>query len=317
MTGSDPLPVAVIGAGLMGVGIAQVFAAAGHPIALHDTSEAALDQAPGRAREIFALLGQDAEQGVARIRVHRDLAAALDGAGLVVEAASEALDLKRRIFADVLAVVGPDVPVATNTSGLPVSAIVAGLPDASQVLAAHFWHPPYLVPLVEVVRAEATADQAVDRTMALLTGAGFHPVLLQADVPGFVGNRLQHALKREAIALVAAGVCDARTVDEVVKFGFGLRLPVLGPLEQSDMIGLDLTLAIHESIMPTLDVTPGPHPLLVEKVGRGERGMAVGRGFRDWTDDEARELRDRVTDHLVEAAARRRQVTDRPSGAVR
>ncbi len=131
-----------------------------------------------------------------------------------------------------------------------------------RVLGTHFWNPPHLVPLVEVVQSDETHPRHIEWTMALLIRCGLEPVHVRADVPGFVGNRLQHALKREAIALVAAGVCDAETLDTVVKHGFGARLGVIGPLEQADLGGLSLTLQIHEVVMPALDNTPEPHPLL-------------------------------------------------------
>jgi 3-hydroxybutyryl-CoA dehydrogenase len=135
-----------------------------------------------------------------------------------------------------------------------------------------------------------------------LQGAGWHPVLVCRDIPGFIGNRLQHALKREAIALVAAGVCDAKTVDDVVKLGFGARLAVLGPLEQSDLVGLDMTKAIHDVLMPDLDTTPHSHPLLNELVARGELGMKSGKGFRRWSEEEARAVRERLRDFLIRTA---------------
>ena len=133
------------------------------------------------------------------------------------------------------------------------------------------------------------------------------PVHVAADVPGFVGNRLQHALKREAIALVADGICTAETVDTVTRFGFGARLGIVGPLEQADLSGLELTLAIHQTLMPDLDRTPVPHPLLVEKVRKGETGAAAGRGFRQWRPGEAQARRDQITRELVRLAAARRK----------
>jgi 3-hydroxybutyryl-CoA dehydrogenase len=142
------------------------------------------------------------------------------------------------------------------------------------------------------------------------------PVHVRSDVPGFVGNRLQHALKREAIALVADGVCDAETVDTVTRYGFGARLGIVGPLEQADLTGLQLTLAIHDVLMPSLDRTPVPHPFLVSKVERGETGAAVGRGFRDWAPGEAQERRTQITRELV-AAARRRAEAEATQAAER
>jgi 3-hydroxybutyryl-CoA dehydrogenase len=144
-------------------------------------------------------------------------------------------------------------------------------------------------------------------TIELLDRIGMKPVHVAADVPGFVGNRLQHALKREAIALVAAGICTAETVDIVTRYGFGARLGIVGPLEQSDLSGLELTLAIHETLMPALDNTPAPHPLLVEKVRAGHTGAAAGQGFRRWRPGEAQARRDEITRELVALAADRQQ----------
>jgi 3-hydroxybutyryl-CoA dehydrogenase len=184
--------------------------------------------------------------------------------------------------------------VATNTSSLPIESFTQGFPNPGRLLYAHFWNPPYAIPLVEVAPGPDTAKLSIDTVADWLKIAGMAPVSLQRAVPGLIGNRLQHALKREAIALIADGVCDATTIDDVVKFGFGARMAVLGPMEQSDLVGLDLTLAIHDSLMPTLDRTAGAHPYLIEKVDKGELGMAAGSGFRTWTPATAKAVRDRL-----------------------
>jgi 3-hydroxybutyryl-CoA dehydrogenase len=162
------------------------------------------------------------------------------------------------------------------------------------------------VPLVEVIQNEKTSDAVVARTIDLLRHAGKVPVHVRRDIPGFVGNRLQHALKREAIALVAAGVCDAETLDTVVKQGFGARMAVLGPLEQSDLVGLDLTLDISEVLVADLDRSAGPHPYLREKVAAGKLGMKSGEGFRKWTPEQADAVRDRLRRSLAEVAKARK-----------
>src|SRR5262249_10335776 len=153
---------------------------------------------------------------------------------------------------------------------------------------------PHLVPLVEVIQNEATGPDVVRKTIDLLRDAGRRPVHVKKDLPGFIGNRLQHALKREALALVAAVVSDAATLDTVVKDGFGARLSVLGPLEQSDLVGVDLTLDIHEVLIASLDRTAGPHPFLRDLVKAGKLGMKSGEGFRTWTPDEADAVRARL-----------------------
>jgi 3-hydroxybutyryl-CoA dehydrogenase len=293
--------VAVIGAGLMGHGIAYLFAQGGFEVRVQDPSAASLESLPARVLRICELLGTDA--GVlARLHCEPSIAGAVDGVGLVIEAAPEKLALKQALFAEFERHAPPQAILASNTSVIPISAISAGLQHRQRVLGAHFWNPPHLVPLVEVVMMGEENRPAAQALISQLRALGRHPVLVQRDVPGFIGNRLQHALKREAIALVAAGVCDAETLDEVVRFGFGARMAVLGPLEQSDLVGLDLTQQIHDLLMPDLDVTPHTHPYLAERVARGELGMKSGQGFRHWTGQSAQAVRDRLAQFLARSA---------------
>ena len=290
--------IAVIGAGLMGHGIAQVFAAAGHDVALYDSDPEKRSSAATRIRAIFELKGQ-AVANLGLVSVLDDLAQAVANAAFVVEAVAEKIEVKREIFARLSSLARRDSVLATNTSSIPIREIATVVAEKDRVIGAHFWNPPYLVPLVEVVQAQATSAQTVARTMALLESAGLSPVHVRRDIPGFIGNRLQHALKREAIAMVADGVCDAETIDRVVKEGFGPRLAVLGPLEQSDMVGLNLTLDIHRVLIADLDRTAGPHPYLEAKVAAGDLGMATGRGFREWTPQRCAETRSRLARHLL------------------
>jgi 3-hydroxybutyryl-CoA dehydrogenase len=293
--------IAVVGAGLMGHGIAQIFAAAGHAVALHDPDATILGSAPERIAAIFDLLAQD-KAGLKNLRYERDFAAAVGAADFVFEAGPEKLEVKRAIFKNLGAKAKPDAILCTNTSAIPIVQVGADVADKSRVVGTHYWNPPHLVPLVEVVQADGTSLATVEQTIALLKSVGKAPVHVRRDIPGFIGNRLQHALKREAIALVAAGVCDAETLDTVVKEGFGARMAVCGPLEQSDLVGLNLTLDIHQTLIADLDRRPGPHPYLVEKVAKGELGMKTGRGFRDWTPEQAAALRRRLSDFLAASA---------------
>lgn len=293
--------IAVIGAGLMGHGIAQIFAAAGHKVSLHDPDAKILASAPQRIAAIFALLEQDKAR-LDTVAYAFDFAEAVRDADVVFEAGPEKLEVKRAIFGNLDAHAKPSAILCTNTSAIPIGQIAAAVKDQSRVIGTHYWNPPHLVPLVEVVQAEATSAATVEATLALLRAVGKTAVHVRRDIPGFIGNRLQHALKREAIALVAAGVCDAETIDNVVKDGFGARMAVLGPLEQSDLVGLNLTLDIHKVLIPDLDRTPGPHPYLVEKVEKGELGMSKGKGFRDWTPEQAAAVRKRLSDFLAQSA---------------
>ena len=253
--------IAVIGAGLMGHGIAQVFALAGHEVSIHDSVAANLDSAKARIRANLRDLGDDLS-AVERVHPTADLAAAVREADYVVEAVLEDLPLKQKLFVEIERNVRPHTILASNTSVIPITQIMADLRDRSRALGTHWWNPPYLVPLVEVIGTQWTSLDAIDWTVALHKDAGKMPVHVKKDVPGFVGNRLQHALWREAIALVERGVCDAETVDTVIKASFGRRLAVLGPLENADLVGTDLTLAIHKTVLPDIDNRAGPSPYL-------------------------------------------------------
>jgi 3-hydroxybutyryl-CoA dehydrogenase len=297
--------IGVVGGGLMGHGVGYLFAAAGHEVGLFEPAAESRASLPQRLRAIVDLFGDDPAV-LQRIAVHDRLAPAVDGAAFVFEAAPERLPLKQRIFAELEDAVAPETILASNSSAIPSTDIGRDLRYRDRVLGTHFWNPPHLVPLVEVIENEKTNGEVVRRTMELLRHAGKVPVHVHRDIPGFVGNRLQHAMKREAIALVAAGVCDAETVDTVVKEGFGTRMAVLGPLEQCDLIGLDLTLDIAEVLYAHLDRTAGPHPYLRERVKAGKLGMKTGEGLRKWTAEQAGAVRQRLSRFLVEQAKARR-----------
>ena len=294
--------IAVIGAGLMGHGIAQVFALSGHDVSIHDSVAANLDSVKPRILANLRGLGDDVA-AVDRVQPTGDLAAAVHEADYVVEAVLEDLALKQRLFLEVERNVRPHTILASNTSVIPITKIMDGLRDRSRALGTHWWNPPYLVPLVEVVGTQWTSQQAIDWTIDLHKAAGKMPVHVKKDVPGFVGNRLQHALWREAVALVERGICDAQTVDTVVKASFGRRLAVLGPLENADLVGTDLTLAIHKTVLPDIDSRPHPSPYLEALVGAGKLGFKSGEGFRAWSAEAQAALRAKVLHHLKDARA--------------
>src|SRR5271155_4602303 len=257
--------IAVVGAGLMGHGIAQVFALAGHEVAITDEVAQNLDSVKSRIAANLRDLGDD-ERAVSRVTPHSELAEAVRDADYVLEAVLEDLPLKQKLFAEIERHVRSDTILASNTSVIPITSIMQGLRERERALGTHWWNPPFLVPLVEGIETQWTSPQAVAWTMQLHEAARKKPAHVKKDVPGFIGNRLQHALWREAISLVEHGICDAETVDTVIKASFGRRLAVLGPLENADLVGTDLTLAIHESVLGDLDRTPGPSPYLQKLV---------------------------------------------------
>jgi 3-hydroxybutyryl-CoA dehydrogenase len=297
--------IAVVGGGMMGSGIAQIFAAAGHQVTLQDVFPEVLQRAPGIVRANLTLLSENGlfdggvEEAVGRVTTTTDLEEAAAEADFVFECVFERLDLKQQVFEDLDRVCPPQTILASNTSVMSITEIGSRARLKERVVGTHFWNPPYLIPLVEVVRTEQVAPEVVDKTMELLRSVGKHPIDCKKDVPGFVANRLQHALWREAISIVENGIADAATVDESIRYGFGIRLPILGPMENADMVGLDLTLSIHDYILPHLEASPDPSPLLREKAGAGDLGFKTGRGFQEWAPAEAEESRRRLVAYLI------------------
>jgi 3-hydroxybutyryl-CoA dehydrogenase len=220
-------------------------------------------------------------------------------AQFVVEAVTENLEVKQKLFRELDSICSSDCILATNTSVISITEIAAKSTKRERIVGTHFWNPPYLIPLVEVIKGRETSPQVVDHTVDLLRSVGKHPVKVKKDVPGFVGNRLQHALWREAISIIDKGIADPETVDEVIKKGFGIRLPVLGPIENADMVGLDLVMAIHDYLSKHLESSPEPAPLLREKVKKGELGFKTGQGFRRWSAEEIQHSRKKLLEYLL------------------
>lgn len=294
--------IAVIGAGLMGHGIALTLARAGHSVAVTDPVAEARAALPARVADSLRLMGVAAGEGadiLTRIKVFDTVAGAVRDAVFVFEAAPEKMALKQAIFAEVEAHAPASAILCSNTSVMPITQIMSGLRDKTRALGTHWWNPPHLIPLVEVIRTADTSEAAITATMDLLSNAGKTPVRVEKDVPGFIGNRLQHALWREAVSLVERGICDAAAVDAVIKASFGRRLAVLGPLENADLVGTDLTLDIHNTVLADLENRPGPSPLLQQMVADGRLGMKAGQGFHDWTPEKAKAVREKVVSHLL------------------
>lgn len=278
------MKVGLIGAGLMGSGLARLFAKAGWSVAVFDPDRAALDRLAAQLSGLF---------------LTQNLAQAVADADLVIESAPEKPALKQSIFADLAAVAGPDTILATNSSVIPVGVVTERLSeqDARRAIGLHFWNPPDIVPLVEVIRGPRSGDAALRTALGWMRDIGKDAVPVDKDaVPG---NRMQAALWREAIALVEEGVCTPEDVDIIVKRSFGLRLGEVGPLENLDLIGLDLAADIHRVVLPTLSRATEPSRELTERIARGETGGKSGSGFyRGWTEEKLAALRARLAAHV-------------------
>lgn len=219
-------------------------------------------------------------------------------ADIVFEAVFEDMAVKQQLFLDLERRCRADAIFCTNSSVMSPTEISSVLARRERFVGTHFWNPAHLIPLVEVVRSDATAPETADAVMALLERVGKEPVLCKKDVPGFIANRMQHALWREAISIVERGIADAETVDKAVRCSFGMRLPRLGPMENADMVGLDLTYNIHSYILKDLEDSHEPSPLLKELMEEGKLGFKTGEGFRHWTAGEAAQERTALNDYL-------------------
>ncbi len=289
--------VAIIGAGLMGHALAQLFSTQGYPVSLYDDNQSVLVSAPERIRKNFGsfldfglVTQEDVDRCLGLIGLSPSLRDATEDAGMVVEAVSERLDLKQKIFAEIEGYVSPETFLCTNTSAISISQIAEPLRRKERLVGTHFWNPPHIVPCVEVIRSRFTSEEVFETVYQFMKRLGKRPVKVLQDVPGFLGNRMQHALWREAMSLVQQGIATPEGIDEVVKSGFGLRMPFVGPLETADLAGLDLSYDIEVDLFPHLENTTRPLDVLVERVEKGDLGAKTGRGFHDWPKDKLEQV---------------------------
>ncbi len=306
--------IAVVGAGLMGHGIAQEFALAGYQVRLHDLGDDRLRTARNDIRANLQRLSSlglldhsRIDPALAAISVSTDLEKTVSGAELVIEAIVEDLGAKHALLRSLNGLCGGETILASNTSSFVPSRLAEAVACPDRLLVAHYFNPPYLIPLVEIVPGPDTSNETVTTMVGLLQKVGKHPVVLRKEATGFVGNRLQLALFREALAIVAQGIADPQTVDQVVRFGFGRRLAAAGPFEVFDLAGLDTILAVATQIFPELDTADPTGQLVPEllsrKVAEGDLGVKSGRGFHEWTAQKADELKSRLTRALVQSGS--------------
>ncbi|MBI2369498.1 MAG: 3-hydroxyacyl-CoA dehydrogenase family protein [Deltaproteobacteria bacterium] len=280
---------AVIGAGTIGASIGQLLAHAGVQVSLHARRAETLTRARERIRaglDLFAdeqlLTTSEAKAALDRIRATQDLTEAVRGAEFVMEAVTEDPEIKRGVYAAMGHAVGPDALVASTTSGLNIYELAPSFPNPARLIIAHFWNPPHLIPLVEVVPGPQTSAEAIRATETLMRELGRTPVTMKAFVPGFIGVRLQSALFREALALINQGVVGPAEIDAVMREAIALRLPVLDIMEVADFGGLDTFRRVWQHMFPLL-TSSGELPGCVrDRVERGELGLKSGRGFHDY-----------------------------------
>jgi 3-hydroxybutyryl-CoA dehydrogenase len=229
-----------------------------------------------------------------RIQTTANLAVAVAEAGVVIEAASENLALKQALFAELDRLAPAGAILASNSSSFMPSEVGANVQRRNRVLVAHYFNPPHLLPLVELVRGPETDDETVATMRDLYLRIGKRPAIVQKEAPGFVGNRLQIALFREALSIVARGIASVEDVDTVVRYGFGRRLAAAGPFEIADAAGTDLWAIVAATLMPDIATDTEIPAFVSEMVARGKAGMKAGKGFHTWTPESAEEARERI-----------------------
>ena len=296
MSAKDIRNVAVVGAGLMGHSIAQEYAVAGCRVSLNDVSEERLDHARERIRQNFEMLGRSDEwDGVdSRITFTDDLRTAVQDADLVVEAITEDLEIKQALFSELESICREDTILASNTSTFMPSQLAEATKNPGRVLVTHYFNPPHVVPLVEVVGGRDTSPETIETVRDLLVSQGKKPVVLGTEALGFIANRLQAALLRECFALVENGVARPEDIDTVVTTSLGRRLGVAGPFEVFDAAGADVWHAIFEGLMHDIESSTEVPPGIARMVERGEFGLKTGRGVYEWTPESSAELRSRI-----------------------
>lgn len=283
---------AVIGTGTMGPGMGAVLARIGIPTTMYDVSADALERAKAgvaMAEGVLDRLDAPAAPG-GEVTFVADLPEALDGAELVLEAIPERLALKHEIFLEFEKHVAPDTVLASNTSGIPITAIAEVCAHPERVIGNHWSNPPHLIPMIEVIPGAKTSPEVIERTSTLIREIGYHPVL-EKEVPGFVENRVLYAIMRECLDLVDRGIVSPEALDLNVRWGIGYKLAVVGPMALLDMAGMDIYSAVgsylNQDLCNRTDVSPTVQGLIEE----GRLGMKTGGGLFDYTPEQIDAIR--------------------------
>jgi 3-hydroxybutyryl-CoA dehydrogenase len=285
--------IGICGAGQMGAAAAVSFKRAGYRVLVWNYRPEGLATLESTVAALESWLEQHVGPALlsgGTIEPQTELSAIDEQADLVLDCIVEDLDQKVDLFRCLPACIGRRAIFITTTSGLSITELGRRSNCGHLLAGTHFWNPPHLMPLVEVIRGQDTPDAVMNQVCQVVESIGKRPVRVNRDVPGFIGNRLLHTLWREAINIVERGIASPEDVDLVARMTFGLRLPVLGPLENMDLVGLDLVETIHHYLLADLAGHPGPSPYLTEKVKQGHLGVKSGQGFYDWRIRRAEEL---------------------------
>jgi len=307
---SEKKRIGVLGAGKMGLGIAQLFATKGYQVRVIYVYD---DKTRCDAREVIrenlqVLVDNDAMDAAEipaildRIGFVDEPEEIADFADIIFECIVEKLEVKQEYFARMDQIFPPQTILASNTSAISITEIAEKSEHKERIIGTHYWNPAYLIPLVEVIRTKYVSDEIAQATYDLLEEAGKCPVFVKKDVPGFLANRLQHALFREALRIIEDDIAEPQDVDKAIKYGFGMRLGICAPVEVMDMGGLDLTYNIHSYLFPHLENSTEPSRLLTDNIAAGNLGFKTGKGLLEYTPEEIKRLNEELTEGLIKVA---------------
>ena len=301
----DIKKIAIFGSGMMGSGIALIFASHGKQVYISSRNPEK-SNAIETIRENLIMMSEydlvkenDIEQILSRITISASKEDVMKDTDVVFECIPEVMELKQNLFRDLEKLARDNTIFCSNTSVMSITEIASKCQNKKRVIGTHFWNPAFLIPLVEVVKTDEASIEVVDTIYNLLESVDRKPIRCNKDVPGFVANRLQHALWREAFSIVERGIADARTVDDAIRYSFGFRLPILAPVENADMVGIELTYNIHNYILEHLEDSHNPSPLLNEMLDRGDLGFKSGKGFREWSEEDAKSSKRQLVKYLL------------------
>lgn len=290
--------IGIVGAGLMGHGIAIQFASNGFKVILNDVSEEKLTSSIKSIENTSNQANLNTSKILGLIQTETSLDKTASESDFVIEAVFEDLNVKRAIFDKLDSICSKNVVLASNTSSFKASQLAINCKFPDRVIVANWWNPPHILPLIEVVKGPQVSEETSDTTMNLFSTIGKSPVLLQKESLGFIGNRMQFALLREAISIVENGIATPKEVDEVVKNSFGRRLALAGPFQVFDAAGWDTILAIANQLFPDLDSSTGNPDLITNMVTNKNLGIKSGKGFYDWDDKSIGTFRKQISDGL-------------------
>jgi 3-hydroxyacyl-CoA dehydrogenase len=307
--------VAVIGAGIMGIGIVQTFAESGLSVRMIDLNQQILERSLAkidsnlRLFEEFSLLSETPAMIMSRIEViSTDQGSeGIMGCDFVVECVPEVIDIKKKVF-ERFDQLPPEVIIASNTSSFTMDVLTEKLKSPRRMIGLHYFNPAHIIPAVEIHRGKDTDEDVVDRTRELMIRTGKKPVMVQKTVPGFIINRLTGAMEREIDFLIDEGIVTPQDLDTAVRASYGFRLACMGPMAQEDLIGLDTSARVSGNVFKVLSNKTEPSPVLIEKVEKGELGIKSGKGWYDYTGQTQEEVHDKINRRLLKQLALFRSV---------